>query len=75
MSEPEILQGRKPADWHLKPPFDFRILVLSALVVCGLGYSAQRLDLGRDGRAFSVEVAGDGFAQGRVGDEVGRVDG
>jgi phosphonate transport system permease protein len=61
MSEPEILQGRKPEAWHLKPPFDFRVLVLCALAVCCLGYSAQRLDLGRlfsDVGAFFMASAG-----------------
>lgn len=47
MSEPEILQDRKPEAWHLKPPFDVRVLVLSALAIFCLAYSAQRLDLGR----------------------------
>lgn len=47
MSETVVMQSRKPEAWRLKPAFDARILLVCLLAFFALGFSAQRLDLGR----------------------------
>lgn len=61
MPEASGLPASEPGAWRLKPPFGARVVLIAALAMFGLGYSAQRLELGRmfsDTGAFLLASAG-----------------